>query len=80
MQTLSGAMDELARQGFTQHFAVVGNRLRTLDSGRAFGAAEVMIDEYPRFEGVSDPDDMSIVYALESVNGSFVASGARTTP
>ena len=73
MQTLSATMDDLARRGFTEHFAVAGDRLRTLDNGRAFGAEEVVIHEYHRFEGVSDPDDMSIVYALES------ASGARGT-
>jgi len=28
-----------------------------------------MIREYHRFEGVSDPDDMSIVYAIESQSG-----------
>jgi hypothetical protein len=73
MQTLSATMEDLARQGFTEHFAVAGDRLRSLNSGRAFGADEVVIQEYHRFEGVSDPDDMSIVYALES------ASGARGT-
>src|SRR4030095_15739822 len=30
---------------------------------------EVMIREYQRFEGVSNPDDMAIVYAIESLNG-----------
>ncbi len=34
-----------------------------------FTAHEVVIEEFDRFEGVSDPDDMSIVYAIESVNG-----------
>jgi hypothetical protein len=28
-----------------------------------------MIREYHRFEGVADPDDMAIVYAVESLDG-----------
>jgi len=69
MKTLSGAMEELARQGYTQHFRVLGNTLQALGSGQVFRAPEVVIRQYHRFEGVSDPDDMSIVYAIESVNG-----------
>lgn len=37
--------------------------------GKVFRAEEVLIREYHRFEGVSDPDDLSIVYAIESQTG-----------
>ena len=40
------------------------------DGCRAMGYAEdLTIREYQRFEGVSDPDDASIVYAIETRNG-----------
>ena len=29
----------------------------------------MIIREYQRFEGVSDPDDMAIVYGIESLDG-----------
>jgi hypothetical protein len=69
MGTLSGAMEDLARQGYTEHFRVVGSMLQALGSGQVFPAHEVVIRQHHRFEGVSDPDNMSIVYAIESVNG-----------
>lgn len=69
MGTLSSAIARLTGRGFTAHFGVVGNRLRAFESGETFAAKEVVIREYARFEGVSDPDDMSIVYAIESLNG-----------
>jgi hypothetical protein len=69
MPTLSDAIERLIAQGFTEHFGVVGDRLRAFESGKTFAAHEVVIQEYDRFEGVSDPDDMSIVYAIESVQG-----------
>ena len=69
MSTLSGTLADLGRQGFTHHFQVVGHRVRTLDGGGTFGPDQVLIRKWHRFEGVSDPDDMAIVYALESVNG-----------
>ncbi len=69
MNTLSQAIDDFADQGFTEHFGVRGDRLRGLNSGISFKAHEVVIRAFQRFEGVSDPDDMSIVYAIETLSG-----------
>ena len=69
MRTLSSTVERLIGEGFTANFGVVGERLRAYDSGKTFGAHEVIIREYQRFEGVSDPDDMAIVYAIESLDG-----------
>jgi len=63
------AIECLDREGFTEHFAVDGASLRGLEGGKAFRPDEVVIRKLARFEGVSDPDDMSIVYAIESRDG-----------
>jgi len=63
------AIECLDHEGFTEHFAVNGGSLRGLDGGKAFRPDEVVIRKLARFEGVSDPDDMSIVYAIESWDG-----------
>ena len=68
-QTLAGAIDQLVRRGFTESFSVVGNRLRGVETRKTFRPDEVVVREYRRFEGVSDPDDMSIVYAIETEGG-----------
>jgi len=67
--TLAGTMDELARRGFTEHFQVVDRSLRALGKGESFPADRVMVAEYYRFEGVSDPDDMAILYGIETRSG-----------
>jgi hypothetical protein len=67
--TLTGVLDALARRGFTAHFRVAGDGVRAVESGRLFAADELVIRDYARFEGVSDPDDMSIVYAIEGRDG-----------
>ena len=67
--TLTRAIDDLARAGFGEHFGVDGDDLRSFTSGRRYRAAEVVIREFHRFEGVSDPDDMCIVYAIEAQGG-----------
>lgn len=69
MKTLSETMESLARRGFTEHFGVRGGQLRGFESGSTFGSEGVFIRGYDRFEGVSDPDDMAILYAIESSSG-----------
>jgi hypothetical protein len=68
-QTLASAIDELTRRGFTESLAVVGNELRAAQTQKTFRPDEVVIREARRFEGVSDPDDMSVVYAIEAGGG-----------
>jgi hypothetical protein len=67
--TLDQAMAELARRGFTEQFVLARGRLRAVGAGTTFSPPEVRISEYHRFEGVSDPDDMAILYALETRTG-----------
>jgi hypothetical protein len=62
-------MDDLNGRGFTEHFTVTGERLRGVESGGRFPPEQVTISEYHRFEGISDPDDMAILYGLETRSG-----------
>ena len=63
------AIEELKKRGFTANFEFLDQTFRDVDSGRTFKAGELTIVEHYRFEGASDPDDMSIVYAIESDDG-----------
>ena len=67
--TVTSVIEDLARRGFTEQFKPVAEGLRAVRKGRTFSPGEVVILEYYRFEGVSDPDDMSIVYAIETRSG-----------
>ena len=69
MRTLFEAINAFAYTGFTEHFAVRSRTLCGLETGTSFDAHEVVIRAFERFEGISDPDDMSIVYAIESQTG-----------
>lgn len=43
--------------------------LRIAGSDRRVRPEDVRIRDYYRFEGISDPDDMSVIYALEARDG-----------
>jgi hypothetical protein len=68
-RTLDRVIEELKARGFVERFDVRDGQLRALGSGRAFDAEDITIREYQRFEGVSDPDDASIMYAIETGSG-----------
>lgn len=82
--TLAEAVRGLQARGFRENFEVVNDRLSGLDSGRQYRADEVTIVEHHRFEGMSDPDDLSVIYAIEVTDGSrgvlVDAYGAYATP
>jgi hypothetical protein len=67
--TVARAIDALEGRGFTERFRVVDGALQALGSGETLHSRDLVIRDYYRFEGVSDPDDMAIVYAVESRSG-----------
>jgi len=67
--SMAEAIQELMKRGFTANFEFLDKSFRDVDSGRTFRAEELTIVEHYRFEGTSDPDEMSVVYAVESVDG-----------
>jgi hypothetical protein len=70
METLSEAMVRLRERGFRHDFSAVdGARLRCGECGAELDPADVRIEEIVRFEGVSDPGDESILFALSAPCG-----------
>jgi|SRR5258708_1327382 hypothetical protein len=67
--TVASTIEDLRRRGFTDHFMVSGRKLLALEAGKPFLPRDVVIREYYRFEGDSDPDDMAVVYAIEGREG-----------
>ena len=63
------ALEDLKKRGFTANFEFLNNVFRAVDSGKTFQADALTIVEHHRFEGASDPDDMSVVYAIEAADG-----------
>jgi hypothetical protein len=63
------AIGALERRGFTATFVADGDRLRLAGTARRFRPEDVRIVDFYRFEGTSDPDDMSVVYALQARDG-----------
>lgn len=62
-------MDNLEKHGYNEQFRVEKDRLVSLTTGKKYKSPDVKAVNFYRFEGTSDPDDMSILYAIETMDG-----------
>lgn len=67
--TLAHASSTLERQGFTNTLVFENGVLHCRENGKRYHPAELVIVNHYRAEGASDPDDMSIIYAIEASDG-----------
>jgi len=68
--TVTEALQDLKKRGFTGNFEFIDGMVCDMDSGQVYSADALTIVEHHRFEGMSNPDDMSIVYALVAADDS----------
>jgi hypothetical protein len=78
---LVDATNDLKDRGYTADFKIIDNDspgqeedqgeclLQSLESGKEYASNQLKIREHYRFEGPSNPDDMSVLYAIECEGG-----------
>lgn len=67
--TMLEAVNGLRERGFTYDYDFENACLYCKLISEKFKPEDLKITEYYRFEGMSDPDDNTIVYAIESKKG-----------
>jgi hypothetical protein len=69
-ETVSQAINGLAVRGYTTDFKLEPEKDKIVDTQRSLELSpeEFEIDEIYRFEGMTDPGDEMIVYAISSLN------------
>lgn len=70
METLSEAIARLERRGFEDEFLARPGGLLERDREGAVAPETLVVEEIVRFEGVSDPQDEAVLFALRSADGS----------
>ncbi|MGH2563721.1 MAG: phosphoribosylpyrophosphate synthetase [Ginsengibacter sp.] len=64
--TLSGTINELGKQGYTEDFNLQQQCLGCRNGEYKLFAGDFIVDKYYRFEGETNPSDASILYAISS--------------
>lgn len=65
-ETLSEAIADLNQRGYTYNFNVGDTHIHCDEAELELTPAEFEIDEVHRFEGMTDPGDENVVYAISS--------------
>ena len=68
-KNLIEAVNNLQNRGYVYNFHYQDSSLQCSEFNEKLAAEDLLITEYYRFEGMSDPDDNSVIYALESKQG-----------
>jgi hypothetical protein len=69
--TLSQAVNGLAKMGYTKDFNLKPDCVHCVADDITLSPKDFEIDHIFRFEGMSNPDDSSIVYAISSIDGTI---------
>ncbi|MFF5383274.1 phosphoribosylpyrophosphate synthetase [Pedobacter suwonensis] len=63
------AIDDLRKRGYTEDFEIKSGTLGCTSSDLQLHPEHFNVDEFYRFEGETNPDDSSVVYAIASDTG-----------
>ena len=66
MTTVSQVLDRLQKEGYTVDFNLQDNCLMCHGNALQIAPSEFLVDKHYRFEGMSDPGDAAVVYAISS--------------
>ena len=67
--TLTEAIDALRKQGFSQDYNLKSDRLHCQPDNVELHPADFDVVDVYRFEGMTDPGDETVLYAIEAKNG-----------
>jgi NADH:ubiquinone oxidoreductase subunit D len=70
MTDMERCIHRLEQKGYTDQFRVEKKKLVSVkDKSKKYKPDDVVAANFFRFEGISDPDDTSVLYAIETTDG-----------
>ena len=69
LKNLSACVEQMRSEGYKEDFQVNEKGLRTFNNEKTYGPHQIKIVNFYRFEGQSDPGDMSVLYVIETDDG-----------
>lgn len=67
-ETIARVVDRLTKEGYSEQFRAEAEGLRAVHGG-TYAPEEVVVEKMARFEGISDPDDEAVVFAVRAPDG-----------
>lgn len=67
--SLSVAISDLQKHGFTEDFNLIGEGIESKNLRKEWKAGDLNVVKFYRFEGMSNPGDNTILYLIETKDG-----------
>jgi hypothetical protein len=69
LRDLAQTLNKMMQDGYTQNFKATEEGLLCLETSKTYNQSDIHVVNFYRFEGISDPSDNSILYAIEATDG-----------
>jgi hypothetical protein len=69
LRTLAYCSNKAVEDGYTENFKATPEGLESMETNKKYQPEEVKVVNFYRFEGVTDPADMSVLYVIEANDG-----------
>ena len=69
LRTLAYCTQVAVEEGFTENFQATAKGLESLETSRIYRPNQIHVVNFYRFEGITDPGDMSVLYVIETDDG-----------
>lgn len=69
MRDMAQSLNKIIQQGYDQNFKATEHGLQSLETSRNYKPEDILVVNYYRYEGISDPSDNSILYVIETTDG-----------
>ena len=70
MKSLTSCLNKMVSDGYDRDFIVTDEGMKCLQTEKMYSPQDINIVNFFRFEGVSDPADMAVLYVIETNDGS----------
>ena len=67
--SLSLAIEDLQSEGYSVNFDLVEDGVHSKDLKKKWEAGDLTVDQFFRFEGMTNPGDITILYAISCESG-----------
>ena len=69
LKTMVSCLNALVKKGYTEDYKVTERGMKSVQSEKVYSPRDIKDVDFFRFEGNSDPSDNSILYAIETNDG-----------
>lgn len=69
MSTLTERINAATKIGYTENFKITSDGLTDNQAQKFYSPSDIRIPNFYRYEGISDPEDNTILYLIETKDG-----------